>query len=136
MCYRRGKLKNLAWKPLCDSQSRNDPLVNKLEYKDNQKDPRRLIYPKHLSRISSSYQWTSRSLVFTIISFPNTAIPPDCTAKPYRFILAKTQWFSSSKTLSTFWMGVNCVWVQSLFNVWQWERGSRRDYKEFSLKDE
>jgi len=41
-----------------------------------QKDALSLIYPKHLSPPSSSYQQISRNLVFT--SFPDPTISPDC----------------------------------------------------------
>ena len=55
------EIAELGEKPLRDPPSRNDPLVNKLEYKDTQKkkkkkNPPSLIYPKYLSPLSSSYQ--------------------------------------------------------------------------------
>ena len=53
-------------------QAEIDPLVNKVGIHKYQKDPQSLIYPMYFNPPSSSYQWVSRSHVFT--SYPDPAI--------------------------------------------------------------
>ena len=108
-------------------QAKNDPLMNKLEYKDNQKDPSCLIYSKSLSPPSSSYQQTSPNLVFT--SFPDLAIPPDCTAKPHQLDLAKIQCFAISKTTLYTLNGCGLCLGKISFQGIIMGEGRIRDYK-------
>ena len=56
------KTEILNIKPLCNPQSRINPLVNKLEYKDYNLDPPSLDYPLYLDPPSPSYQQASPSL--------------------------------------------------------------------------
>ena len=64
MCYRRGKLKCSAYKPLPGLPSRIDLLVNKLEYKNYNINPLSLDYPLYFDPPSLNYQRVSLSLVY------------------------------------------------------------------------
>ena len=108
-----------------------DPLVNKLEYTNN-KIPFKPSLPIVLEPPSSCYQRTSRSLVFT--RFPDPAIRPIASTKPYWLLLENPQSFPSSKTLSTLWKCMCCVWVQIFFQGMTMGDGRRRGYNDFSLR--
>ena len=56
----------------------NNPLVNKLKYKDNQRDPLGLISPLYLGSPSFYYQQTTWSVVFTSFLDPkyHSIAPP------------------------------------------------------------
>ena len=55
----------LDQKPLHYLPSRIDPLVNKVGVQGYQKNPSSLIYPMYLNPLSSNFQWTSPSHIFT-----------------------------------------------------------------------
>ena len=86
----------------------------------------------YLSPLSSCYQWTSQSLVFT--SYLDFAIHPIASSKPHRILLANPQSFPSSKILSTLWIGMGCVWVQNSSQGMIMGEGRRRCYNDFSLR--
>ena len=81
---------------------------------------------------SSYYQRTSRNHIFS--NFPNPAIPPITSAKPHWLLLANPQNFSNSKTFSTLWKCVGCVWVQISSQGMSMGEERRRCYNDFSLK--
>ena len=81
---------------------------------------------------SSYYQRTSRNHIFS--NFPNPAIPPITSTKPHWLLLANPQNFSNSKTFSTLWKCVGCVWVQISSQGMSMGEGRRRCYNDFSLK--
>ena len=81
---------------------------------------------------SPCYQQTSRNHIFS--SFPNPAICPITSSKPHRLLLANPQNFSNSKTFSTLWKCVGCVWVQISSQGISMGEGSRRYYHDFSLR--
>ena len=60
---------------------------------------------------------------------------PIASAKPHQLILANTQCFPSSKTLSILWICVGCVWVQISSQGITMGEGRRRNYKDFSLEN-
>ena len=91
-----------------------------------------LIYPMYLSPLSSYSNKASQNHVLS--SSPNLAIHPITSAKPHRLLLAIPQNFSSSKTLSTLWIGVGCVWVQISSQGMTMGEGWRRYYNDFSLR--
>ena len=109
-----------------------DPLLNKLEYMNNNRPPN-LVYPMYLSPPSSCYQRTSKSLVFT--SFPDPAICPIPSAKLHRLFLANLQNFPSSKTLSTLWKGGLCLGT-NLLSMYDNGRGKENRLQWFLTKDE
>ena len=67
-------------------------------------------------------------------SFPDPTIRPIASAMPHRLLLENPQSFPSSKTLSTLWKSVCCVWVQISFQDMTMGEGRGRDYKDFSLR--
>ena len=71
---------------------------------------------------------------FVFSSLLDPAIHPIATTKPYRLLLAMPQSFPSSKTLSTFLIGVSCAWVQISSQSMTIEKGWKRGYNDFSLK--
>ena len=81
---------------------------------------------------SSCYQRTSQNHIFS--NFLNPAIPPITSAKPHWLLLANPQNFSNSKTFSTLWKCVGCVWVQISSQGMSMGEGRRRCYNDFSLK--
>ena len=86
----------------------------------------------YLSPLSSCYQQTSRSHVFS--SFPDPTIHPIASVKPHRLLLAKPQSFPNSKTPTTLWKGVGCVYVQISSQGMTMGEGRRRGYNDFSLR--
>jgi len=90
-------------------QAEIDPLMNKVGVHEYQKDHLSLIYPMYLNPPSSSYQWASRSHVFT--SYPYLAI----NSKLHLPINGFFQYFSyAPKLLSTFRLGEVSVWTKNL----------------------
>ena len=81
---------------------------------------------------SPCYQRTSRNHIFS--SFPNPAICPITSSKPHRLLLANPQSFSNSKTFSTLWKCVNCIWIQISSQGMSMGEGRRRYYNDFSLR--
>jgi len=111
------------------------PLVNKLEYTNIKRTLQNLIYPMYLSPPRSSYQQTSRSIVF--ISYLDLAILPDCIRQvsPASFnksqILPKFQNTLYTLNRCRLCLGTNLI---SRYNN---ERGEGEETtKEFSLKNE
>ena len=96
------------------------------------KDPPSLAYPMYLSPPNFCYQRTSRSHIF--FNFPNPAIHSIVSAKPHWLFLANPQSFSNSKTLSTLWKWVGCVWIQISSQGMTMGEGRKRDYNDFSLR--
>ena len=86
----------------------------------------------HLSPPNSYSNKVSWNLVFS--NFPNLAICPIASAKPHRLLLANPQSYPSSKTFSTLWKGVGCVWVQISSQGMTMGEGRRRGYNDFSLR--
>ena len=56
-------------------------------------------------------------------------------AKPYQLILASTQCFPNSKTISILWICVGCVWVQISSQGITLGEGRRQNYKDFSVEN-
>ena len=104
-CYQRGNLRTRRKTSLWPSKSKS-------------------IYPMYLNPPSSSYQWTSRSHVFS--SFPNPAILPIASTKPHWLLLTNSQNFPNSKTLSILWIYVGYIWVQISSQGMAMEEGKRR----------
>ena len=131
-CYRREN-RRTRWKTsLWPSKSKLIHWRIKLEYTNN-KIPSKPSLPNVLEPPSSCYQQTSRSHVFS--SFLVPAIYSIASAKPQLRLLTNPQNFPSSKTLSTLWKSVNCVWVQiSSQGMAMGEGMRRRGYNDFSLK--
>ena len=109
MCYRRGN-----WSPRCKASpppSKRSIIHKrmKLGYMNSKRPskpnlpsvpkPFKLLSPMRLCR------------TFFFSDLPDPAICPIASNKPHRLLLAIPQSFSSSKTLSTLWIGVCCVWV-------------------------
>ena len=126
------KSKNSVKNLYATLQVKIDPLLNKLEYMNNNRPPN-LVYPMYLSPPSSCYQRTSKSLVFT--SFPDPAICLIPSAKPHRLLLANLQNFPSSKTLSTLWKGGLCLGT-NLLSMYDNGRGRENRLQWFLTKDE
>ena len=135
--------RNMLWKRKTEKLSvKTSPLLFKpkrstskyVGVKGYQRDPQNLIYSNFLSSPSSNYQWTSRNLIFT--SFLDPTILLDCTAKPHHFNLAKLQCFPMNQdTLNTLFVCRFCLGKISSQGLTMGE-GRRRDYKDFTLKDE
>ena len=81
---------------------------------------------------NSCYQRTSQNHIFS--NFPNPAIRPITSIKPHRLLLANPQSFSNSKTFSTLWKCVGCVWVQISSQGMSMGEGRRRCYNDFLLR--
>ena len=73
-----------------------------------------------------------RTFVFSSLSDPT--IRSIASTKPYWLLLAIPQNFPSSKTLSTLWIGVDCVWVQISSQGMPMGEGWRRGNNDFSLR--
>ena len=86
----------------------------------------------YLSPPNSYSNKASRNRVLS--SFPHPAIRPIASAKPHRFLLANPQSFLSSKTLSTLWIGVGCVWVQISSQGMKMGERRRKGQNDFSLR--
>ena len=86
----------------------------------------------HLSPPSSYSNKAFRNRVLSSSSDP--AIRPIASAKPHQFLLAIPQSFLSSKTLSTLWKVVDCVWVQISSQVMTMGEGRKIGYNEFLLR--
>ena len=69
---------------------------------------------------------------FVFSSLLDPAIHPIATTKPYRLLLAMPQSFPSSKTLSTFLIGVSCAWVQISSQSMTIGKGWKRGQNDFS----
>ena len=101
-----------------------DPLVNKVEVHEYQKDPSSLIYPMYLNPPSSSYQQASRSYVFT--SYSDLTIG----SKLHLPINDFFQCFSyAPKLLLTLKLGEVSVWVKNLSRICKWKGKSRGKLK-------
>ena len=90
------------------------------------RDPPSLIYPIYLRPPSSYSNKVSRNRVLSSSSDPT--ICPFDFAKPHRLLLANPQSFLCSKTLSTLWIRVGCVWVQISSQGMTIGKGWRRGY--------
>ena len=131
-CVIKEKTEELGEKPLRRPPSGNRSTRQSVGIHGLARDHQSLIYPMYLSPPSSYSNKASRNRVLS--SSPDPAIHPIASAKPHRLLLAIPQSFPSSKTLSTLWKGVGCVWVQiSSQGMTMWE-GRRRGYKDFSLR--
>ena len=86
----------------------------------------------HISPPSSYSNKTSRNHVLS--SFLDLTICSIASAKPHWLLLANPQSFPSSKTLSTLWKGVGCLWIQIFSQGMTMEEGRRRGYNDFSLR--
>ena len=86
----------------------------------------------YLSPPSSYSNKASQNHVLS--SSPDLAIHPIASAKPHRLLLAILQSFPSSKTLSTLWIGVGCIWIQISSQGMTIGEGWKRNYNDFSLK--
>ena len=86
----------------------------------------------YLSPPSSYFNKASQNRVLS--SFPNPAIRPIASAKPHRLLLTNPQSFPNSKTHSTLWKCVGCVWVEISSQDITMEKGRRRSYNDFSLR--
>ena len=84
--------------------------------------PSKLLAPTRLCR------------TFVFSSLPDPTIHSIASTKPHRLLLAIPQSFPSSKTLSTLWIGVGCVWVQISSQGLTMGEGWRRGYNDFSLR--
>ena len=124
--------KELGEKPLHHPPSGNQSTKQSVGIHGWAKDPPSLIYPLYLSPPSSYSNKTSRNCVLS--SSPNPAINPITSAKPYRLLSAIPQSFPNSKTLSTLWIGVGCVWVQISSQGMTMGERWRRGYNDFSLR--
>ena len=86
----------------------------------SKKNPSSLIYPMYLNPLSSSFQWTSPSHIFT--SFLDPAI----SSKLHLPINGFFQCFSQApKQLTTLRLGEVCVWAKNLLRIWNWRDKSR-----------
>ena len=86
----------------------------------------------YLSPPRSCYQRTSRNHVFS--NFSDPAICPIAFAKHHQLLLANSQSFPSSKTLSTLWKSVGCVCVQISSQSMIMGEERRIGYNDFSLR--
>ena len=106
MCYQRGN--RSTWRKISPLPSKPISWNTWIA-----KDPPSQIYLMYLSPPSSYSSKASRNRVLS--SFPNPAIRLIASAKPHWLLLANPQSFPSSKTLSTLWKDVGCIWEQISF---------------------
>ena len=131
-CVIEEETEKLDEKPLRHPPSKNRSTRQLVGIHGLARDPLSLIYPMYLSPPSSYSNKVSRNRVLS--SFPDPAIRPFAPAQPHRLLLAIPQSFPSSKTLSTLWKGVGCVWVQISSQGMTIGEGKRRGYNDFSLR--
>ena len=101
-------------------QAKIDPLMNKVEVHEYQKDPLNLIYPMYLNSPSFSYQWASLSHVFT--SYPD----PTINSKLHLPIDGFFQYFPLAPTLK---LGEVSIWNKNLSRMCNWRGRSRGKLK-------
>ena len=71
---------------------------------------------------------------FVFSNLTNPAIRSIASTKPHQLLLAIPRSFLSSKTLSTLWIDVGCIWVQISSQILTMREGWRRGYNDFSLR--
>ena len=127
------KPKNLAKNLFATLQVEINSPVNKLEYTNNKRHSKPSL-PNVLWALQAPA--TNGLLrVLSLLAFLISQYCPIASAKPHRLILANLQNFPSFKTLSTFWIGVDCICVQISSQCMTMGEGRRRGYNNFSLKD-
>ena len=84
--------------------------------------PSKLLAPTRLCR------------TFVFSNLTNPAIRSIASTKPHQLLLAIPRSFLSSKTLSTLWIDVGCIWVQISSQILTMREGWRRGYNDFSLR--
>ena len=104
------KTEELGEKPLHRPPSGNQSTRQSIGIHGLARNPPSQIYPIYLSPSISYSNKDSWNRVLS--SSLHLAIHPIASAKPHQLLLAILQNFTSSKTLSTLWIGVGCVWVQ------------------------
>ena len=131
-CVIEEETEELDEKPLHHPLSGNRSTRQPIGIHGLARDPPSLIYPLYLSPPSSYSNKASRNRVLS--SFLDPAIQPIASAKPHRLLLAIPQSFPNSKTLSTLWKGMGCVWVQISSQDMTMEEGRKKGYNDFSLR--
>ena len=109
-CVIDEETKELGEKPLRCLPSDNRSIRQLVGIHGFARDAPSLIYLMYIYPSNFYSNKASRNRI--LFSFPNLAIHLIASAKPHWLLLAIPQSFLSSKTLSTLWKDVGCVWVQ------------------------
>ena len=131
-CVIEEETKEFSEKPLRHPLSGNQSTRQSVGIYGLVKDPPSLIYLMHLSPSSSYSNKASWNRVLS--NFQDPTICLIASTKPHRLLLAIPQNFPNSKTLSTLWIGVGCVWVQITSQGMTMGEGMRKGYNDFSLR--